>query len=148
MAHAIRTECVIAAPPAKVWAVLADFAAWPAWNPLNLEAHGEAKVGARVPMVFRNLASGKPGAVLRDTVRIVAAEPGRELAWMGHVPLLFRGRHGFLLTPTPDGTHVVQTEVLTGLVPAMWSAARIARDFVPAYEAVDAALAARVAALP
>lgn len=148
MAHAIRTACVIAAPPSKVWAVLADFAAWPAWNPLNLEAHGEAKVGARVPMVFRDLPSGKPDAVIRQTVTIVAAEPGRELAWAGHVPLIFKGRHGFLLTPRDGGTHVLHTETLSGLLPATWSAAKIARDFVPAYEAVNRALAARVAALP
>lgn len=148
MAHAIRTECVIAAPPAKVWAVLADFAAWPAWNPLNLEARGEAKVGARVPMVFRDLPSGKADAVIRQTVTIVAAEPGRELAWAGHVPLLFKGRHGFLLTPQGEATHVLHTETLSGLVPALWSAAKIERDFTPAYEAVNRALAARIASLP
>lgn len=148
MAHAIRTECVIAAPPAKVWAVLADFGAWPSWNPLNLEAHGEAKVGARVPMVFRDLPSGKTDAVIRQTVTIVAAAPGRELAWAGHVPIVFKGRHGFLLTPQGDDTHVLHTETLSGLLPATWSAAKIAKDFVPAYEAVNVALAARVAALP
>ncbi|MDZ4777982.1 MAG: SRPBCC domain-containing protein [Alphaproteobacteria bacterium] len=148
MAHAIRTDCVIAAPPAKVWAVLAEFAAWPAWNPLNLAAQGEAKVGARVPMVFRDLPSGKPGAVIRQTVTIVAAEPGRELAWAGHVPIVFKGRHGFLLTAQGEGTHVLHTEALSGLLPATWSAAKIERDFVPAYEAVNRALAARVAALP
>lgn len=148
MAHAIRTECVIDAPPAKVWSVLADFARWPDWNPLNLEAIGEAKVGARVPMVFRDLPSGKPDAVIRQTVTIVAAEPGRELAWAGHVPLIFKGRHGFLLTQRGAGTHVLHTETLSGLLPATWSPARIARDFTPAYEAVNRALAARIAALP
>jgi hypothetical protein len=148
VAHAIRTECVIPAPPAKVWAVLADFASWPAWNPLNLEAHGEAKVGARVPMVFRDLPNSKPGAVIRQTVTIVAAEPGRELAWAGHVPIVFKGRHGFLLTLRDGGTHVLHTEALSGLLPAMWSAEKIANEFVPAYEAVNISLAARVAALP
>lgn len=148
MAHAIRTECVIAASPMKVWSVLADFAAWPAWNPLNLEARGAAKVGARVPMVFRDLPSGRPDAVIRQTVTIIAAEPGRELAWAGHVPFLFKGRHGFLLSSQGEATHVLHTETLTGLVPAMWSDEKIRRDFTPAYEAVNAALAARVAALP
>lgn len=144
--HAIRTEAVIPASPERVWAVLADFALYREWNPLNLEARGEARLGARVPMVFRNLA-GAPGSVIRQTVRIVAAEPGRELAWAGNVPLLFRGRHGFLLTPEGTGTRLVHTEALSGLLPATWSAARIARDFTPAYEAVNVALAARVASL-
>lgn len=140
----IRTECVIPASPARVWAVLADFAAYPNWNPLNLEARGVAEPGAKVAMVFRNLA-GRPGQVIRQTVTLVAADPGRELAWSGAVPLLFRGRHGFLLTPQGEGTRVLHTEVLGGLLPALWSPARIARDFVPAYEAVNTALAAEVA---
>lgn len=144
--HRISTEVVIPASAGDVWAVLADFARYGEWNPLNLEARGRAQVGARVAMVFRNLA--KDGdAVVRQTVRIVAAEPERELAWSGHVPLIFAGRHGFLLTPQRGGTHVLHTEVLGGLLPATWSRARIARDFTPAYEAVNHALTARVAAL-
>ena len=144
--HNIRTEVLIPASPDQVWAVLADFARYPEWNPLNLEARGEARLGARVPMVFRNLA-GRSGSLIRQTVRIVAAEPGRELAWAGHVPLIFKGRHGFLLKPEGAGTHLVHTEVLSGLLPATWSADRIERDFVPAYEAVNTALAARIASL-
>jgi hypothetical protein len=35
--------------------------------------------------------------------------------------------------------------VLGGLLPATWSKAKIARDFTPAYEAVNVALARRVA---
>jgi hypothetical protein len=145
--HLIRTECVIPASPQKVWTVLADFAAYPAWNPLNLSAVGEAKVGARVAMVFRDLPSANPGATVRQTVRIVAAEPGRELAWSGSVPIIFDGRHGFLLTPRDGGTHVLHTERLKGLLPASWNAEKIARDFVPHYEAVNQALIARVAAI-
>jgi len=144
--HHIRTEAVIPASPDQVWAVLADFSRYGEWNPLNLEARGQARLGAKVPMVFRNLASGGD-AVVRQTVRIVAAEPGRELAWSGHVPLIFAGRHGFLLTPQAGGTHVLHTELLGGLLPATWSKAKIARDFTPAYAAVNVALAARVASL-
>jgi hypothetical protein len=146
MAHLIRTERLIPASPERVWAVLADFRRWPEWNPLNLSADGSLETGARVRMVFRNLA-GRPGSVIRQTVRLVACEPGRELAWSGHVPLLFHGRHGFVLTPEGAATRVVQTEVLSGLLPANWSRERIARDFVPAYEAANEALAARVAAI-
>lgn len=151
MAHAIRTECVIPASPEKIWAVLSDFAAWPAWNPLNLSAQGELKTGAKVAMVFRDLPNPKPGATIRQTVTLVVAEPGRELAWAGHVPVLFKGRHGFLLTPLGQdgagGTHILHTETLSGLLPATWSAERIRRDFLPAYEEVNRALAARVAAI-
>lgn len=144
--HLIRTESFIAASPDKVWSVLADFPRWGEWNPLNLSAVGEARLGAKVRMRFANLA-GKPGSVIVQTTRLVACEPGRELAWRGDVPLLFHGRHGFLLTAEGTGTRVVQTEALRGLLPATWSQAKIARDFTPAYEAADRALAARVAAL-
>lgn len=144
--HKIATEAVIPASPDEVWAVLADFSRYAEWNPLNLQARGQARLGERVPMVFRNLAAGGE-AVVRQTVRIVAADPGRELAWSGHVPFLFAGRHGFVLTPQGRGTHVLHTEVLGGLLTRTWSKAKIARDFTPAYEAVNVALAARVAAL-
>jgi hypothetical protein len=43
-----------------------------------------------------------------------------------------------------EGTRVIHTEVLSGLLPASWSAERIRRDFVPAYEAVNEALARRL----
>ena len=144
--HQIRTEAVIPASPDEIWAVLSDFSRYGEWNPLNLQAWGQARLGARVPMVFRNLASGGD-AVVRQTVRIVAAEPGRELAWAGHVPFLFAGRHGFLLTPRGRETHVLHTEFLGGLMARTWTKAKIARDFTPAYEAVNVALALRVAAL-
>lgn len=145
--HLIRTQAVIAASPQAVWAVLADFARYRDWNPLNLEAHGEAALGAKIPMVFRNLASSKPGATISQTVTLVACEPGRTLAWAGHVPLLFRGRHHFTLEAVAGGTRVLHGEDLRGLIPLTFSKAQIARDFVPAYEAVNVALAARVAAV-
>ena len=145
--HAIRTECVIPASAAKVWAVLSDFASYAAWNPLNVSATGEAKVGAKVAMVFLDLSRPGSGATIRQTVTLAACAPERELAWTGSVPLLFSGRHGFLLTQRDGGTHLVHTESLSGLIPAGWSKARVERDFVPHYEAVNRALAARVAAL-
>lgn len=145
--HRIRTQAVIDASPETVWAVLADFARYPAWNPLNLEADGQAVLGAKIAMVFRNLASAKPGATISQTVTLVACEPGRSLAWSGHVPLLFRGRHHFTLEAAGGGTRVLHGEDLSGWIPLTFTQARIARDFTPAYEAVNTALAARVAAI-
>ncbi|WP_304171688.1 SRPBCC domain-containing protein [Phenylobacterium aquaticum] len=141
----IRTVALIPALPEKVWDVLADFSRYAEWNPLNLEAHGEARLGARLPMVFRNLA--RPTGVVRQTVTLVACERGRSLAWAGRIPLLFNGRHHFELEPEGEGTRLRHGEDLHGLIPATFSAAQISRDFVPAYEAVNRALAERVAAL-
>lgn len=143
--HLIRTEAMIAAPPEKVWDVLADFDRYAEWNPLNLEARGVARPGARIPMVFRNLA--RPTGVIRQTVTLVACERGRGLAWAGRIPILFNGRHHFELEPEGQGTRLRHGEDLGGLIPSGFSAGQIARDFVPAYEAVNRALAERVAAL-
>lgn len=142
--HEIRAEILIDASPDKVWAVLADFPRYCEWNPLNIRAEGEARVGAKVAMEFLNLAARR--GTIRQTVTLVACTPGRELAWTGNVPLLFSGRHGFLLTTEGGATRLAHTEVLRGLLPASWSKARIERDFRPAYEAVNEALAQRVAA--
>jgi hypothetical protein len=143
--HLIRTDALVPAAPEQVWAVLADFDRYAEWNPLNIRATGEARLGAKVPMTFLNLS--KPGTTIDQTVTIVACEPGRSLAWGGSVPLLFKGRHHFTLTPEGTGTRVLHGEDLGGLIPMTFSKAQIARDFVPAYEAVNLALAARVAAI-
>jgi len=140
----IRTEALIPAPPERVWAVLADFDAYADWNPLNIAASGQARLGARVPMTFLNPA--RPGTLVRQTVTITTCEPGRALAWSGAVPLLFNGRHHFTLTPEGEGTRLAHGEDLGGLIPALlFQDAMIERDFTPHYEAVNRALAARVA---
>ena len=141
----ILTEALIPAAPDAVWAVLADFDRYAEWNPLNIRAAGKARLGAKIRMTFLNLA--QPGATLDQTVTLTTCEPGRALAWSGHVPLLFNGRHHFMLTPEGAGTRLRHGENLGGLIPATFSEARIARDFVPAYEATNRALAARVAAI-
>jgi hypothetical protein len=142
----IRTEAWIDADPQAVWAVLADFGRYAEWNPLNLKAAGEAKLGARVDMTFLNLAS-PGGSTIRQTVVVTTCEPGRGLAWTGHIPLLFGGRHFFELEPERGGATVRYGEDFRGLVAMAFTPARLARDFTPAYEAVNRALAERVAAI-
>ncbi len=141
----IRTEALIYAPPQTVWAVLADFERYHEWNPLNIRAAGEARLGARVRMTFLNLA--RPGTTIDQTVTVTTCEPGRALAWSGHVPILFKGRHHFTLEPAPEGTRLLHGEDLSGLVTRGFTEARLRRDFYPAYEAMNAALQSRVKSL-
>ena len=141
----ILTEALIPAPPDRVWAVLADFERYAAWNPLNIRASGEARAGAKIRMTFLNLA--RPGGTIDQTVTLTTCEPGRAIAWSGSVPLLFRGRHHFTLEAEGGGTRLRHGEDLGGLIAATFSPAQITRDFIPAYEATNRALAERVAAI-
>ena len=145
MPKRILTSIHLPHDPRRVWTVLADFDRYRDWNPLNVDANGEARVGAKVAMRFLNPA--RPGATLRRAVTITRAEPGHVLAWRGHVPLLFTGDHLFELTPEAGGTRLFHSETLSGLIPWRFTEDQIKRDFVPAYEACNRALAARLNAL-
>ena len=140
--HRIRTEAKIAADPDAVWAVLADFDSYEAWNPLNIKAKGQAVLGLKVPMTFLSLPSTVK--TINQTVTVTTCEPGRALAWSGSVPLLFKGRHHFSLTPDGAGTLLEHGEDLAGLIPMGFSKAVVAEHFVPAYAAVNVALAKRL----
>ena len=140
-----RTRHLIPNPPEQVWAVLADFKAYAQWNPLNVWADGKARLGARVPMRFVDAGGGK-GKVIAQTVTITACKPERRLEWVGHIPLLFTGRHFFELAANEGGTELLHGEDLSGFIPLMFSATRIARQKM-AYEAMNLALEARVAVI-
>lgn len=141
----VRTEHFIPFPPERVWAVLTDFGCYAEWNPLNIRATGEPRLGARIAMTFINPA--RPGTTISQVVTLTAFEPERRLAWEGHVPLLFHGRHHFELIAEADGTKLLHGEDMSGLIALTFSAAKIIRDFVPVYEKTNRALEARVAAL-
>lgn len=145
MPKRVLTSILLNHAPERVWDVLADFARYSDWNPLNLEADGEAQVGARVRMRFLNPA--KPGTTVRQTVTVTRAERGRVLAWRGHVPLLFTGDHLFELTREDGGTRLIHSETLSGLIPWRLTDDQIEAAFVPAYEACNRALAERLDAL-
>ena len=140
----IRTEAIIPAPPAEVWAVLTDFGRYHEWNPLNIAAEGQAVAGGKIRTTFLNPA-GKPGATITQTVTLTTFEPHSALSWSGVVPLLFHGTHLFLLEPSPDGTKLIHGENLGGLIAMTFSAEQLERDFRPHYVAVNQALAKRVA---
>jgi hypothetical protein len=142
--HAIRTEAFIPASPEAIWRVLTDFDRFHEWNPLNIKAKGKPSLGARIPMTFLNPA--KAGATVSMTVKITRFEPNRVLEWLGHVPIVFKGRHIFELTPEGAGTRLLHGEDQSGLIAKGNSADVIRTKFVPAYEAMNEALARRLSA--
>ena len=113
----LRTAIEIEATPARVWEILTDFESYPDWNPFIRSITGEAELGARLEV--RIEPPGGRGMTFKPTV--LAAEPGRELRWLGRllVPGIFDGEHEFRVEPA-DATHVrfVQVERFSGaLVP-------------------------------
>jgi hypothetical protein len=105
----IRHEIEIDASPDAVWAVLADTGAYPEWNPFVRRLTGDLREGAKLEAQIAP-PGGRP-MTFKPTV--LAADPGRELRWLGRllVPGVFDGEHRFQLEPLPDGrTRFIQSE--------------------------------------
>ena len=101
MAHDLRTAIDIDASPERVWAILMDFGAYPDWNPFIRSIEGDARRDGRLKV--RIQPSG--GRAMRFNPTVLAAEPSRELRWLGKLGVkgLFDGEHSFRLEPTASG---------------------------------------------
>ena len=111
----IRTQIGIEAAPEEVWRVLADFGAFPEWNPLIREISGEAKPGARLRVTIQ-----PPGASpMAFQPTVTACEPLRELRWLGRVliPGLLDGEHSFAIQALgPRRVRFLHAETFSGLL--------------------------------
>ncbi|MEO6018776.1 MAG: SRPBCC domain-containing protein [Knoellia sp.] len=128
----------IAAPAEDVWATLTDFAAYPQWNPFIPEISGTPAQGEKLRV---RITPGDGDMTFTPTV--LAAEPRRELRWLGRVllPGLLDGTHSFTLTTIPGGVRLAQSETFTGvLVPFVGGAIDAGDDF----DAMNEALRDRV----
>jgi hypothetical protein len=137
----LRTEIEIDAPAERVWALLADFASFPEWNPFIREGDGTLEEGARLKV--RLQPSGGRAMTFRPTV--LKAEPGRELRWLGHLGVkgLFDGEHIFTIEPIDDNrVRFVQREVFTGLLVPLF-AASLEGDTRRGFEEMNRALKER-----
>lgn len=92
----IKTEIEINASAERVWQVLSDFDRFPEWNPFVIKVEGKPikgeilKIDVQLPDSFK----------LKFTPEVLAANPGQELRWVGHMPLgAFRGEHFYLIEP-------------------------------------------------
>lgn len=134
----LDTAIDIAAPPAAVWRVLTDFAAYAAWNPFIRQAAGEARAGTRLTATMHP-AGRKP---MTFGPLVTRAEADKALVWRGSLPVpgLFDGEHAFLLTETANGTQLHHSEAFRGLLVPFLKAEGFRRDF----EAMNRALKARV----
>lgn len=114
MRHEISAAVDIEAPPDAVWARLTDLPGYADWNPFIPSASGQVRPGER--LALRLQPPGGRALPIRPTVTEVV--DGAVFEWLGHLGVtgLFDGRHRFELTPTPQGTRVVQSESFSGVL--------------------------------
>ena len=105
----IETSILIDAPPSRVWQVLSDFHAYPAWNSFIRAISGPLRDGARLSIQITP--PGRASMRFRPTVLVVT--PDQELRWRGSllIPGLFSGEHFFLLrSEESNSTRVLHGE--------------------------------------
>lgn len=136
----LLTTVDIAAPPPRVWAVLADIAAYPQWNP-HMRLAGQLAPGRVIEHVEID---GNDRIVFRP--RLLVVRPDRELRWRGRllVPGLLDVEHYVLLRPAERGTLMTQGEHLRGVVLWFFDADTLRASF----DEMNAALKRRVEQLP
>lgn len=141
----IHSEVTIEASADEVWAVLSDFGSYGEWNPGMESVQGEPVAGTRLTIRFA--LNGGRTMTMRPTV--LAAEPGRELRWLGRLlmPRLFDGEHRFTIEEREPGRVTFrQDERFRGLlVPFLRRFIEV--DTLAAFHSVNEALARRVVEL-
>lgn len=141
----LSAEIEIAATPERIWAILTEFAAYPAWNPFIRTVEGAPVVGSR--LAVRIEPPGGRGMGFRPTVLTV--EPNRELRWLGRtlLPGLFDGEHSFRIESLEAGrVRLIQAERFTGLLVPVLSG--LLGNTERGFQAMNQALKERAEAMP
>lgn len=108
----ISAEVEIAAPPERVWAVLADLPSYPRWHPAFLAVTGQLATGSKLTITTTSPTTGRS---MTAKVKVLKAEPGRELRWESKLLGLPISDRRFLLSPSGGGTLLVQAGAYRGL---------------------------------
>jgi uncharacterized protein YndB with AHSA1/START domain len=103
----------IAAPPDRVWEVLADGWAYPSWvvgaSRMRAVEEGYPAKGSKL-----HHSVGSWPALLDDDTEVVRSEPGRLLVLHARTRPFARAAVELELTPTATGTHVEMREDVVG----------------------------------
>jgi hypothetical protein len=138
----IETQIVIEAPASKVWGILTDFAAMPAWNPFIRAISGSLAPGERLNVQIAP--PGQSAMTFKPTLLVVS--PERELRWLGSLMgrSMSAGEHYFSLDPiAPRTTRLTHGEHFSGLLgPFIMRGAALAAT-KQGFAAMNAALKAR-----
>ena len=140
----LSTEIEFEGTPEETWEVLADLPAHGDWNPFITKIEGELRPGERLDV--RLEPQDERGITMHP--KVLAAEPGRELRWLGHllVPGIFDGEHRFLIEEAgPGRVRFTQSERFRGvLMPPLWKKLRDGGT-AKGFRAMNEVLARRVA---
>lgn len=139
--HHLHTEIDIEASAERIWTILVDFASYPQWNPFIRSAVGEPRQGARLRIAVQP--SG--GKVMRFSPEVLAADPGRELRWVGRFlfPGVFDGEHCFCIEPLSEGkVRFRQSERFSGFLVGLFRTS-LDRDTRRGFEEMNHALKLR-----
>ncbi len=142
MVREIATEIEIDGSARRIWEVLADFAAYPHWNPFLLKVDGVPRTAQRIRFWFELPRGFRAPAC----ATVLKADHGRELRWAGSIPGLLRGEHYFVIERTGAARFRFRHgEIFSGLfLPIVWPILRGCGREV--YEAMNVALKERVEA--
>jgi hypothetical protein len=105
-----HTQIVIQAPITRVWAELTNFKAYPEWNPLVRELHGELEVGSKIRMFIIPFGS-------YFNAEFLTVAPNQEMSWQGvrFAKFLLSGRHYYKLEAIDDNkTRLLHGEFFEG----------------------------------
>ncbi|TMR06775.1 SRPBCC domain-containing protein [Actinomadura soli] len=140
--HEVSSTIEISASADEVYGIVTDFDGFPQWNPFIVRAEGAPKEGARLHNVLRD--SG--GGTMAFAPKVLKAEPGRELRWIGRLwmPGIVDGEHYFRIEPAGNGrVRLIQGERFSGaLVPVAGGQLDMEDEFA----AMNAAVKARAEA--
>ena len=112
----ITTEIEIAAPPSKVWSILADIDKWQEWSPIIKGSHGIASVGSELTITMIAKEQGKEGPTYSPI--ITELDEPKYLRWRAHMfsGLIFTNYKVLVLEETGSGTRLTHKEMFKGLL--------------------------------
>ena len=130
---AYAAQALIAADPARVWAILTDAPTLVRGGLGILRIDGEVAPGARLRL-WSEVSPARAFAL-----RVVEFDPPGRMTWEGGMPFgLFKGLRTFTLTAEADGVRFRMREEWTGLLSPL--IARFVPDLTPSFEKFAAGL--------
>jgi hypothetical protein len=120
MSKKIHTDITIAAPAGPVFKALADFDAYPSWNPFIRSIQGTPAKGEKLKITLQIPGSGR----MRSSATVLVMDENKEIRWKGHLrlPGLFNSDTRFTIEEqTPGVVTFSQTAEFSGILHFLFS---------------------------